>query len=229
LIGIWPIWPTVCHLFPVKRYLKGYVFYFCLPHIRAYATILHDCSPPLVGPLGRARDLGMCRRPHEGDHRVWWSVVGAVGDLNGCNPVGRIQRIEYAALVRVCVAEWHAILVADTPKEPTDETMHTASGERNAPPRARAPTARTIQAAQERQARRDHRVARYEEARRLSALGWSLRAIARTMHLNRQMVYSYLTSDSTPILRPRAPSEVSLIRIGTTFMNDGTRAATMRR
>lgn len=111
------------------------------------------------------------------------------------------------ALERLLVrqrAEWHRILVADTLEEPTGETLAAASEGSDARPRPRAPSVRAIQAAQERQARRDYRVARYEEARRLSAQGWSLRAIARTMHLNRQTVHSYLMSDSAPILRPRA-------------------------
>jgi transposase len=101
-------------------------------------------------------------------------------------------------------AEWHRILVADSPEDLTGATMTAASGESDAPPQPCAPTARAIQAAQERQARRDYRVARYEEARRLSTQGWSLRAIARTMHLNRRTVQIYLLSDSAPILRPRA-------------------------
>ncbi len=117
------------------------------------------------------------------------------------------------ALERLLVrqrAEWHRILVADTPEGSADETMHAVSGERDTPLRSRAPTARALQAAQERQARRDHRVARYEEARRLSTQGWSLRAIARAMHLNRHTVHEYLASDCAPILRPRAPKPSKL-------------------
>jgi len=112
------------------------------------------------------------------------------------------------ALERLLVrqrVEWHHILVADTPEEQSGAATNTESPAEDAGPLPRAPTDRAIQAAQERQARRDYRVARYEEARRLSAQGWSLRSIARTMHLNRQTVHSYLTSDSAPILRPRAP------------------------
>lgn len=107
-------------------------------------------------------------------------------------------------------AEWHPILVADTPEVFTDEMVSAVSGESDTALRSRAPTARAIQAAQEQQARRDHRVARFEEARRLSGQGWSLRAIARAMHLNRHTVHVYLTSDSAPILRPRAPKRSKL-------------------
>ncbi len=82
--------------------------------------------------------------------------------------------------------------------------MTAAAAGSDTPPRLRTPTPRALQAAQEREARRDRRVARYEEVRRLSAAGWSLRAIARAMHLNRHTVQDYLTSDSAPILRPRA-------------------------
>lgn len=111
------------------------------------------------------------------------------------------------ALERLLVrqrAEWHHILVADKLEEPANEMVIPALQESDTRTKRRAPTIRAIQAAQERQARRDHRVARYEEARRLSAQGWSLRAIARTMHLNRHTVQDYLASDSAPILRPRA-------------------------
>ena len=57
-------------------------------------------------------------------------------------------------------------------------------------------------------------MARYEEARRLSAAGRSLRAIAREMHLNRHTVQDYLTSDIAPILRPRTrkPSKLDPYR-----------------
>lgn len=111
------------------------------------------------------------------------------------------------ALERLLVrqrAEWHDALVAAPPEEPTGATIPATFEESDTAPRPRAPTVRAIQAAQERQARRDHRVACYEEARRLSAQGWSLRAIARAMRLNRRTVQDYLTSDSAPILRPRA-------------------------
>ncbi len=117
------------------------------------------------------------------------------------------------ALERLLVrqrVEWHRILVADTPEEPAAETMPPTIQESDTPTKSRAPTVRAIQAAQERQARRDYRVARYEEARRLSAQGWSLRAIARAMHLNRHTVHEYLTSDHAPILRPRTPKRSKL-------------------
>jgi transposase len=110
--------------------------------------------------------------------------------------------------------EWHDALLTATPEAPTDETMTPALRESVTPTKPRAPTARAIQAAQERQARRERRVARYEEARRLSAAGWSLRAIAREMHLNRHTVQDYLTSDIAPILRPRTrkPSKLDPYR-----------------
>lgn len=44
----------------------------------------------------------------------------------------------------------------------------------------------------------------------MSAQGWSLRAIARAMHLNRRTVQVYLMSDSAPILRPRTPKRSKL-------------------
>jgi len=111
------------------------------------------------------------------------------------------------ALERLLVrqrAEWHDALIAETPAEPANETATLAVQGSDTPTTLRAPTVRALQAAQEWQARRDYRIARYEEARRLSAEGWSLRAIARAMHLNRRTVHEYLTSDSAPILRPRA-------------------------
>jgi transposase len=121
------------------------------------------------------------------------------------------------ALERLLVrqrTEWHNILVAETPDEPAGEAMTATAAGSDVLPRLRAPTARALQAAQERQARRDRRVARYEEARRLSAQGWSLRAIAREMHLNRHTVQDYLTSDIAPILRPRTrkPSKLDPYR-----------------
>lgn len=111
------------------------------------------------------------------------------------------------ALERLLVrqrAVWHDALIAKTPADPANEAATPAGQESDIPPKPRAPTVRAIQVAQEWQARRDYRVARYKEARRLSAQGWSLRAIAREMHLNRRTVHEYLTSDSAPILRPRA-------------------------
>jgi len=110
--------------------------------------------------------------------------------------------------------EWHDALLAQTPEEPANETVTPGLRESDAPTKPRAPTVRAIQAAEERQARRERRVARYEEARRLSEEGWSLRAIAREMHLNRHTVHEYLTSDSAPILRPRArkPSKLDPYR-----------------
>ncbi len=121
------------------------------------------------------------------------------------------------ALERLLVrqrTEWHDALLAEMPEKPANETMTPALWESDTSTKPRAPTARALQAAQERQARRERRVARYEEARRLSAVGWSLRAIAREMHLNRHTVHDYLTSDSAPILRPRTrrPSKLDPYR-----------------
>ncbi len=111
------------------------------------------------------------------------------------------------ALERLLVrqrAEWHDLLVAETPEKRMDERAIPDSEARDTTTKRRMPTVRAIQAAQEQQARWDRRVALHAEAKRLSAQGWSLRAIAREMHLNRRTVQVYLASDSTPILRPRA-------------------------
>jgi transposase len=121
------------------------------------------------------------------------------------------------ALERLLVrqrTEWHDALLTEPPEQPVSERVIPASGESDTLRTPRAPTPRAIQAAQERQARQDRRVARYEEARRLSAQGWSLRAIAREMHLNRHTVQDYLASDIAPILRPRArkPSKLDPYR-----------------
>lgn len=116
------------------------------------------------------------------------------------------------ALERLLVrqrAEWHPVLVGETGEEATGEPMPPASPE-TPTPGPRAPTPRAIQAAQERQARRDRRVARYEEARRLHAQGWSLRAIGRTLHLDHKTVDAYVKSDIAPLLHPRAPKRSKL-------------------
>ncbi len=117
------------------------------------------------------------------------------------------------ALERLLVrqrAAWHDVLLADTSEESTGEALPPASVESIATAWPRAPTARAVQAAQERQARRDHRVARYEETRRLKAQGWSLRAIARALNLDHKTVQAYVKSDVAPILHPRAPKRSKL-------------------
>lgn len=104
-----------------------------------------------------------------------------------------------AALERVLVrtrGAWHAALVGAAPEEERETDV-------DAPP-PRTPTPRAVQAAQEQYARRTRRIARYEEVRRLHREGWSGHAIARTLHLSRTTVQSYLTSEAAPILRPRA-------------------------
>ena len=99
---------------------------------------------------------------------------------------------------------WHDALVAEPAQADAGETIQVAPGEPVLREPPRPPSIRALQAVQERQTRRDRRVARYEDARRLHEQGWSVRAIAQAMQLNRKTVRSYLTSDCAPILRPRA-------------------------
>ena len=98
--------------------------------------------------------------------------------------------------------------VAEPAEASTDAAMPPGAAERDTPPRPRALTIRTLQAMQEQQARRDHRAARYEEARRLKAQGWSLRAIGRAPHLDHKQ--SYIKSDMPPLLRSHAPKRSKL-------------------
>ncbi len=119
-----------------------------------------------------------------------WHLLKNLGDV--------VERL----LVRERGA-WHDALVGATTGAEQDATGHPAPDHETVTPSPRATTPRAIQVAQEQHARRDRRIARYEEVRRLHQQGWSGHAIARSMHLSRTTVQSYLTSDAAPILRLR--------------------------
>ena len=119
-----------------------------------------------------------------------WHLLKNLGDV--------VERL----LVRERGA-WHDALVGVTTEEEQDATVDPAPDDETVMPSLHTSTPRATQAAQEQHARRARRIARYEEVRRLHRQGWSGHAIARTLHLSRTTVQSYLTSDTAPILRPR--------------------------
>ena len=119
-----------------------------------------------------------------------WHLLKNLGDV--------VERV----LVRTREA-WHDALVGATAEAKQGATVCLEPDHETVTPPPRAATPRAIQAAQEQHARRDRRIARYEEVRRLHRQGWSGHAIARTLHLSRTTVQSYLASDAAPILRLR--------------------------
>ena len=88
---------------------------------------------------------------------------------------------------------WHNALVCNTSADERDEMASDGGKPDVAIAALRLPTPHALQAAQERQARRDRRIARYEEVRHLHREGWSGHAIARTLHLSRTTAQGYLT------------------------------------
>lgn len=119
-----------------------------------------------------------------------WHLLKNLGDV--------VERL----LVRERGA-WHDALVGVTTEEDQDATVDPAPDDETVMPSSHTSTPRATQAAQEQHARRTRRIARYEEVRLLHRQGWSGHAIARTLHLSRTTVQSYLTSEAAPILRPR--------------------------
>ena len=101
-------------------------------------------------------------------------------------------------------AAWHDALVAEPGLPDAGAAVAAVLGEQVLPEPPWPPTVRAQQAAQERQARWNLRVARYEDVRRMHGEGRSISAIAEAMHLDRKTVRAYLTSDCAPSLRPRA-------------------------
>jgi transposase len=178
--------------------------------------VLPDCSPTTIADWLAAHPSIRLVSRDRGTAIVDGVTRGALQAVQVADRWHLLKNLG-EALERLLVrqrTEWHDALLAETPEEPANETVSPAARESDTATKPHGPTVRAIQAAQERQARRDRRVARYEEARRLSAAGWSLRAIAREMHLNRHTVQDYLASDIAPILRPRAskPSKLDPYR-----------------
>ena len=68
-----------------------------------------------------------------------------------------------------------------------------------------SPLARPTRIVQRQQARRAHRVARYEEVIALDKEGHSQRTIARTLGIARETVQRYLQADGFPERKQRAP------------------------
>jgi transposase len=189
---------------------------------RAYGTLLMDLEtgePVDLLPDRRAESLAQWLKKHPGVEVISRDRGGsyAEGARQGAPDAQQVADRWHLlknlteALEAALAAEQQAFREAAAPEGTAEAAMVMEAGASD-PPTDAAPTipVPTTQAARESVARRERRLGRYEEVRRLYQQGHTQRAIAIRLGLSRKTVRTYLTAAAFPEQKKRrvAPGQI---------------------
>lgn len=176
----------------------------------SYRTILVDVErhqPIELLPDREAATLTQWLADHPGVEIICRDRAGAYAEGATTGAPSAIQVADRFHLLRnlqatlTRVLEHHAAALRSPPAADSDPAPMASTG----PVRVVPPTTPSLRDQAQAQQRRARRLARYEQVRQLRQAGWSGRAIAQRVGLNRNTVQKYLSLPAFPERQPRPP------------------------